>query len=60
MTAYGLASASAGRISLSQAYRLAADEWTQLPRETIASLCEILEVQPGDLFEQVPGKGKRG
>jgi DNA-binding Xre family transcriptional regulator len=56
MTAYGLAKASHGALSLSQAYRLAADEWDQLPRETLTALCDALAVEPGDLFAYRPGK----
>jgi DNA-binding Xre family transcriptional regulator len=50
MTAYGLHKASDGALSLSACYRLAADTWDQIPRETLTALCDTLKVQPGDLF----------
>jgi DNA-binding Xre family transcriptional regulator len=59
MTAYGLAKASNGRLSLSAAARLARDEWKCLPRDVVEVLCEVLNVQPGELFEQVVGEKKR-
>lgn len=54
MTAYGLSKASGKRIELSAAYRLAKDQWTQMPRETLIALCDALEVEPGDLFVYQP------
>ena len=59
MTAYGLSKASGGRLSLSAAARLTRDEWKCLPRDVLEVLCEVLNVEPGELFERVKGKGKR-
>ena len=61
MTAYGLHKASRGRLSLSTTHRLARDEWTCLPRNVLVALCDLLEVEPGELFERRPAakKGKR-
>ena len=59
MTAYALHQASAGRISLSAAYRLADDEWKCLSREVIAALCDVLAVAPGDLLEYAPDRATR-
>lgn len=61
MTAYGLAEASGGRISMSAAYRLADDKWEQLPRKVLDALCDVLGVEPGELFERDSKRGgKRG
>lgn len=62
-TAYWLSEASGGRISMSAAYRLAADEWEQLPRETLAALCDTLGVEPGEILDHQPkpaGKRQNG
>jgi DNA-binding Xre family transcriptional regulator len=48
MTAYGLSKASG--LELSATYRLAKDQWVQLPRETLIALCDALQVGPGELF----------
>ena len=56
MTAYGLAKASGGRLSMSAAARLARDEWKCLPRAVLEALCEVLNVEPGELFERAKGK----
>ena len=61
MSAYALAKASGGRLSLSAAARLARDEWKCLPREVLDALCDVLNVAPGELFQRPPAKrGKRG
>jgi len=61
MTAYRLAKDSGGRIRQRTAYRLAQGEKAALYPEEIAALCDMLDVEPGDLFERVPEKrGKRG
>jgi DNA-binding Xre family transcriptional regulator len=60
LTAYALARDSGGRISRRTAYRLANEEKAALYPEEIAALCDILGVEPGELFEYVPEtKGKR-
>lgn len=51
LTAYELAKRSAGRISESAAYRLAANEWRQLSSTVLDALCDVLEVDPGPLFD---------
>lgn len=60
-TAYRLAADSGGRLSLSIAYRLAkTGAFRCLRPEQLEALCEVLEVEPGELFERVPAKrGKR-
>ena len=52
MTAYRLAADSGGRISQRTAYRLADEEKAALYPEEIAALCDILGVEPGDLFDR--------
>jgi DNA-binding Xre family transcriptional regulator len=62
MTAYQLAKASEDRISLSTAYRLVRMKGRVANSDAgmLAALCDVLRVGPGELFEQVPKKGKRG
>ena len=62
MTAYQLAKASGDRISLSTAYRLVRlkGRVANFDADMLAALCDVLGVKPGELFEQVPGRGKRG
>lgn len=63
MTAYALAQASGGRISMSLAYRVQREggAFKCLSPEALEALCEVLEVTPGELFERSPvKKGKRG
>lgn len=57
LTAYQLSKQSAGRISMSAAYRLANGEVERLSAETVSALCDILSCEPSDLF--VLEKGKR-
>lgn len=52
MTAYGLHKASSGRLSLSSAARLARGEWKCLSAEVLDALCDVLQVEPGDLLER--------
>jgi DNA-binding Xre family transcriptional regulator len=56
MTAYRLAADSGGRISQRTAYRLAGEEKAALYPEEIAALCDIFDVEPGELFERKVGK----
>jgi DNA-binding Xre family transcriptional regulator len=56
ITAYALARDSHGRISRRTAYRLAAEEKAALYPEEIAALCDVLDVEPADLFEFKPGR----
>ena len=55
MTAYGLHVASEGRISLSTAFRLVRirGELQSFDRRLLETLCEVLRVAPGSLFEHV-------
>jgi DNA-binding Xre family transcriptional regulator len=47
---------SAGRIGRRTAYRIANGEKDTLYLEEIAALCDLLGVEPGDLFERRQGK----
>jgi DNA-binding Xre family transcriptional regulator len=61
MTPYQLAKASGERISLSTAYRLVQRKGrvANFDADMLAALCDVLGVQPGDLFEITP-KRKAG
>lgn len=59
MTAYALYQKSDGRISLSAAYRLAADKWRCLSRDVLDALCDVFGCEPGDLLERDKGR-RRG
>lgn len=54
MTAYGLAKASDGRISLSTAYRLASGTGGERPSmDILEALCDVFAIDdPGPLFER--------
>lgn len=54
MTAYRLAQMSGGRISQSAAYRLASGQFTSVTAATLAALCDVLEVGPGELLTRDP------
>jgi DNA-binding Xre family transcriptional regulator len=56
ITAYRLAADSAGRISRRSAYRLSTGEKAALYPDEIAALCDVLDVQPGELFDISKGK----
>lgn len=58
MTAYRLHKLSGGRLSLSSASRLARGEWKCLSSDVMDVLCEVLDVEPGELFERT-GTAKR-
>jgi DNA-binding Xre family transcriptional regulator len=60
MTAYGLAKGSHGIISLTTAYRLARGEWRAISGQVMDVLCDVLEVEPGQLFEREKLTRKRG
>jgi DNA-binding Xre family transcriptional regulator len=53
MTAYALSQASDGRISLSAAYRLCRSKGhvRYFDSEMCEAICEVLAIEPGDLFE---------
>lgn len=57
-TAYGIARDSAGRILSSTLYRLARQRGRvkYLDSELLEALCDVLDVEPGDLLER---EGKR-
>lgn len=54
MTAYGIARDSAGRILPSTLYRLARQRGRvkYFDSELLEALCDVLDVEPGDLFER--------
>lgn len=58
-TAYQLAKLSAGRLSMSAAARLVRDEWRCLPREVLETLCDVLGVEPCELFSREGAKPSR-
>jgi DNA-binding Xre family transcriptional regulator len=62
MTPYQLAKASEDRISLSTAYRLVRmrGRVANFDAGMLAALCDVLRVGPGELFERVQERGKRG
>lgn len=61
LTAYQLAKRSRGRISLSAAYRFArpGGAFRCLSPETLDALCEVLDCEPGSLFEREPAPRRR-
>lgn len=53
MTAYQLAIASEDRISMSMAYRLGrTGAFRCLSPEQLDALCDVLRVEPGELFDR--------
>lgn len=59
LTAYALAKSSGGKISLSTASRLARGEWRCLGAEVMDVLCDVLAVEPGELFQrETPKRGR--
>lgn len=59
LTAYVLATRSGGRISMSTAYYFArTGTFRCLKPDQLDALCEILGVEPGELFEH--GRRRRG
>lgn len=61
MTPYALAVASQRRISMSTAYRLARLKGRvgNFNAEVLAALCDVLDVEPGELLERKPGRKRR-
>lgn len=61
LTAWGLHKQSAGRISASTAYRLVQHrgELATFPRATLEALCDVLRVDPCDLFEREKAKRRK-
>ena len=64
MTPYALHKASAGRISLSAAYRLASGEFRAVSATVLDALCDVFEIDdPGPLFKRErtgSREGRRG
>jgi DNA-binding Xre family transcriptional regulator len=61
VTPYALARDSGGRISKPAAYRIFRGTKGHLSLAELAALCDVLDVEPGELFERERGKkGKRG
>ena len=54
LTPYALAKASAGRISMSTAYRLARlrGRLKTFDEHVLEALCDVLDLEPGQLFER--------
>ena len=61
MTAYGLAKASGGRISLSTAYRLTRNRGVvrYLDSELLETMCDVFSCEPGELLEREKTKKRR-
>ena len=61
LTAYSLATRSGGRISMTMAYAYSRKgAFRCLSPEQLEALCEVLDVEPGELFVRTPArKGKR-
>lgn len=60
MNAYTFAKATAGMLSTSTAYRLARGEWRCLSGEVMDVLCDVLGVEPGELFDRGAAAKRRG
>ncbi len=65
LTAWGLHMASEGRVTASKAYRLVRRRGglKSFDLATLEVLCDVLQVEPGELFEREPAKAppkKRG
>jgi len=61
MTAYALVKAAGGRIDMSQAYRLVRRRGRvrYLDTELLDTLCDVLDVEPGELLERTRGTARR-
>lgn len=62
LTPYGLAQASGGRISMSLAYRIVREQgaFKCLTPPILEALCDVLKVEPDELFDREAKKPKRG
>jgi DNA-binding Xre family transcriptional regulator len=58
-TAYALAKASNGVISLNTAYRLSTGEFKTISARVLETLCNILEVEPAELFRREGKKARK-
>jgi putative transcriptional regulator len=45
-------------ISINTLRPLYIDTWQRIDRNTLNSICRVLEIQPGDLFEYIPEEKK--
>ena len=54
LTPYALAKASGGRVSLPMVYRLQRSQgrFTTIKADVLDALCEVLDVEPRELFER--------
>lgn len=61
LTAYAVAQQSDGRISTSALYRLLKSDGRvrYLDTELLDALCDVLDVEPGELLEREPATGSR-
>lgn len=60
LTAYALATRSGGRISMSTAYYFArTGSFRCLKPDQLEALCDVLQVEPGDLFERARKRAKK-
>jgi DNA-binding Xre family transcriptional regulator len=61
LTPYAFSKLSEGRVSLSTVYRLnkSRGRLQRFDAELMSALCDVLDVRPGDLFEQEKAKRKR-
>lgn len=62
LTAYHLAKQSNGRISLSAAYRYVRlkGRVASFDGEVLEALCDVLDVEPGELLERDKKRGRKG
>ncbi len=59
LNAHALSVLSGGRISITTAYRLVANEGALAKMsETLEALCDVLQVEPSELFERDGAKAK--
>jgi DNA-binding Xre family transcriptional regulator len=61
LTAYALAKRSEGRLGLRMAYRLTKQRgrFSTIRADVLEALCDALGVEPGELLERAPRKGRR-
>jgi DNA-binding Xre family transcriptional regulator len=59
MSPYAFAKAVAPHVSQSTAYRLARGEWKCLSGDVMDVICDVLDVEPGELFERADPRRAR-
>jgi len=61
MTPYALTKASGGRIGMSTAHRLVQQRGRlkRFDRAVLEALCDVLDLEPGDLFERGPRRPRK-